>query len=134
MLSGVAYNVIVDHQTIWTATNGPVKAWLEYQWCPLFQGDSVGQNWAYGRAYLSGCGNVYVGDLNAIFSNPVGPLMRDQYGDQWDDEEYFKSYWLCNGYAWDYSTTAIGSGLYQVWMYAQTDNLVLAIAKSPCYC
>lgn len=132
---GIAYNVIVNNQTVWTATNGNIEAWVEYQWCPTYAGDTVGINWAYGRGYVNnGCANIYVGDLNSPFHNPIGPLIQAQNQNWVDDGEYYTSYWICNGYAWDYTTTVVGSGLYKVFMYAQSDNNVLAIAKSPCYC
>ena len=131
---GSAYNVIVQGKTIWTATSGQVEAWVQYQWCPTYAGDSVGINWAYGRAYVQGCATVYVGDLTSPFENPIGPQLVTASGGVWDDDEYLTAYWVCNGYAWDYTTTAIGSGLYKVWMFAESDGAVLAVAHSPCYC
>lgn len=134
--NGVAYNVVINNQITWTATDGQIEAWVRYAWCPRWQGDSVGLNWASGRAYvLSGCANIYVGDLNPPLHNPIGPQMSDQSGNRWDDDEYYTSYRVCAPhYSWDYTTTALGNGYYKVFEFAQSDGNALAIAESPCYC
>ena len=95
----------------------------------------MGHNWAYGRATVSGCATISVGDLNDPFHNPIGPQLRNQAGVVWDDDEFLTTYHVYNGTVWDDTDPAPGDGLYKVFEFAQSqDAPTLAVAQSPCYC
>lgn len=128
-----AYNVIVNGQTVWTATSGNLEAWVEYQWCPTYSGDTVGINWAYGRDYItSGCATVVVGNNGGIGE---GAFLNKPNGTSDGDGENPTSYYVCNSYAWDYSLTDIGSGLYQAEMIGYIPSPYNgAFAAMPCFC
>jgi hypothetical protein len=110
------YDVIVQGQTTWTRPYGDLTAWVQYQWCPQYSGDTVGINWSYGRDYItSGCANVEVG--GATGNNLGAYLYSGNDGSLYNDGENPTQYYICAGhYAWDYSLTAIGSGIYSAWM------------------
>jgi hypothetical protein len=130
-LNGIAYNVIVNGHTSWSAQAGNQKATVWYQWCPRWSGDSVGLNWAWGKIYqLSSCADISIG----------GPLGQEVGGaflfvqtswPHWaNDGEPVTTYHTCaGGLVWDYSLTLPGNGLYKV---AMGDNVVSVF--SPCYC
>ncbi len=134
------YNVIVNGQTTWTATSGTLEAWVQYQWCPQYSGDTVGINWSYGREYVtSGCANVEVGaspnqDLQSVYDPLAGAFLLSNSG-IYTDGENPTEYYICSGYAWDYSKTEIGSGLYAAEVTAlEPDTGNFINATSPCIC
>ena len=123
------YNVIVQGQTTWTNTNGNVEAWVQYQWCPQYSGDTVGINWTYGRDYpTSGCITFEVG-------NGYGARLSTSNDNNYRlDGENTTDYNVCGTYVWDYSLTAIGSGLYSAYMTAivPANPSLDTSAASPC--
>lgn len=130
-----AYNVIVNGQTVWTNPYGNFEAWVEYQWCPTYSGDTVGINWAYGRDYVnSGCATVEVGQNYGPNGYALNGADLASQTAIYDDGEYTTDYNICSGYAWDYSQTAIGSGLYCAIMHEYVPSSgVYITAQSPCY-
>jgi hypothetical protein len=126
-----AYYVKVLGQTSWSHTYQSYRTTVWYLWCPRWSGDSVGQNWAFGRAYvLSGCSDVQVGAGGAFGwdgARIAPPVVNDGESSTVYDH-------ICNGASvWDDSLTVDGSGGYSVTMMAEflTAGLTLA-ASSPC--
>jgi hypothetical protein len=126
-----AYYIKVLGQTSWSQTYQNYRTTVWYLWCPRWAGDSVGQNWAFGRAYvLSGCSDVQVGAGGAFGwdgARIVPPVVNDGESSTVYDH-------ICNGASvWDDSLTVDGSGKYMVTMMAEflTAGLTLA-ASSPC--
>jgi hypothetical protein len=96
-------------------------------WCPRWTGDSIGENWSFGKAFVTGCTNVYVGGGTGAAIADTASLTNDG--------EPFHAIWTCNTYAWDDSLTVIGSGLYKVFENADyLDINIIIVAQSPCYC
>jgi hypothetical protein len=128
---GIAYNVIVQGHTSWTAQKGNQKATVFYQWCPRWSGDSVGLNWSYGKiTQLAGCADIAVG--GPIGSEVGGAFLAFQgpWPDYVNDGEPVTTYSTCAGQlVWDYSLTDRGDGLYQANM--EDSNVSVS---SPCYC
>ncbi len=129
---GVAYRVGVHGVYSWSSSNRGMTAWVEYVWCQRWAGDAIGLNFAYGRALVQNqpapsCTWVAVGGgPGAWIESSPAKIVTD--GEDWND------YNICPGqYAWDYSQTVPGNGLYAVAMSAYDDDIhTNAAVMSPC--
>jgi hypothetical protein len=114
-LNNYAYYIGYNGQFIWTTTHGSVESWVAYMWCPRWQGDRIGINWAYGRDYaLSGCKTMLIGNHRSSGLGWYGAAIIGTYSA--NDGETNSTYTVCNSYAWDDSLTVPGNGKYSVFM------------------
>jgi len=125
--NNVAYAQTENGAVYWQKVDstGTVKVWVQYYWCPKYSGDTVGQNFSYGRDYaITGCTTFIVGlltgpgwsvELGAMMQlkGTISPNIFDGYSNSINVQ-------ACNGaYVDDYSLAKSGTGQYKAWMHLQ---------------